>query len=74
MPTPQTVAEFANACRTLTNDQIYELFENEIDDLLKQQLYDLFHFHLHDAGHGEPVRDTLRTLGKMFDVQPLIEY
>jgi hypothetical protein len=70
MKTPQTVVEFADACRGLSNDGIYDMFEFEIADELRDEI-------LLAAGPldvPEPVRTAFNAIGKHYDIDSLIAY
>jgi hypothetical protein len=64
----QTINEFAEACKTLDSDGIYELFEYCIPQILRDMIYAM-------AGDcAEPARASLNKLGYMFGVESLINY
>lgn len=65
----QTVAEFAAACKHLTSDEIYDLFECEISDALRNEIISLAF-----VESSEPVREALNYIGRMYNVQSLADY
>lgn len=64
-----TVEEFVEACKSLDNNEIYELFETDISQELRDKIYS---FARDDS--SEPCRDALNTLGTKYNVQSLIDY
>jgi hypothetical protein len=64
-----TVADFAVACKQLTHEEIYELFEFDIS----QQLRDLIYMRAEDDT-PEPVRSALNNIGYSFNVNSLKTY
>ena len=60
---------FASACAHLTHEQIYKLFEAGISKELRNEI-------LKTVGEDsvEPVRDALRNIGEMYNIQNLINY
>ena len=79
--TPRTVQAFVQTCATLSNDEIYELFENEISEDLRSELYSYSRPYTNDpelnaAGTHtfEPCRDAMITLGQKYNIQNLIDY
>jgi len=69
MSQPTTIAQFAEACKTLTSDEVFEFFEFEISDALRDEIYSMSRTSSH-----EPCRDALEQIGKQFNVQSLIDY
>ena len=65
----QTVAQFAAVCQNLSSDGIYELFENEISEILRDRILG---WSLSDS--AEPVRDALNRIGRMTGVESLEKY
>ena len=65
----KTVAEFAAACKHLTSDEIYNLFECDIADALRDEIISLAF-----VESNEPVREALNYIGRMYCVQTLAEY
>lgn len=65
----KTIAEFAAACKHLTSDEIYVLFEDEISQELRDEIY-LWS----DDDSDEPCRNALNKLGMYFSVQTLAKY
>lgn len=81
MTTPTTVKAFVEACKTLDNETIYELFENTISQELRDELYshgrpyaETVEQNLAGTHTFEPCRDAMITLGKKYNVQSLIDY
>ena len=66
----KTVAEFAEACKTLVNDEVYELFESGISEQLREQIYYVYE----DLETPEPTRSALNAIGLKYSVQSLIDY
>ena len=64
-----TVAAFAAACMTLDNDEIYELFEDDISQNLRDQIYAYS-----ETSSAEPARSALNKIGFIFNVQSLVNY
>jgi hypothetical protein len=71
MTTPNTIAEFAEACKTLDNFDIYMMFEEYISDDLRNEIYALAR---PEEECNEVVRDALITIGMQYNVQSLIDY
>jgi hypothetical protein len=65
----QTVAEFAEACKHLEHEEIYELFEDDISQELRDMIYAYS-----EANCNEPCRNALNRIGRIFSVQTLAEY
>jgi len=65
----QSIEQFVFACRGLSRDQIYDLFEYQIADELRDRI-----FHLAPAMHPEPVRFAMNLLGREWDVESLRNY
>jgi hypothetical protein len=65
---PTTIEEFAEACRDLDDDDIYELFEFKISPELRDQFYKI------DPDSPEPVRAAMVSIGKKYGVPSLINY
>jgi hypothetical protein len=65
----KTIADFAEACKTLESDEIYNLFEFDIRDELRSEIISQA---AHDA--EEPVRSALENIGLQYSVQSLIDY
>lgn len=64
-----SLRQFADACKNLSNNDIYELYENEITDELKQEIDYTFW-----SISPEPCRAALRQLGERYSVRSLCEY
>lgn len=65
----KTIAEFAEACKTLDCDAIYTLFEDRISDDLRDAIYDVA-----ETNSDEPARDALNAIGLQYNVESLINY
>ena len=65
----KTVAEFAAACETLSSDEIYELFEDDISQELRDRIYSFS-----EIDTPEPVRSALNGIGIIYHVQSLKDY
>jgi len=66
----RTVQEFAEACRNLSSEEVYELFEDNITPELRDEIYDTYS----DVDCLEPTRQALNAIGANFAVGSLIEY
>ena len=66
----RTVHQFAEACRYLGGDDIYELFEDEISDDLRCEIY----ARCEDTNTTEPARAAFIAIGTQYNVQSLIEW
>ena len=64
-----TVADFAAACKHLTHDEIYVLFEDDISEELRNEIISLAF-----VESNEPVREALNYIGRMYNVQTLADY
>ena len=65
----KTVAEFAAACKHLTHEEIYEMFEDDISQELRDAIYAYS-----EKDCNEPARDALNRLGRIHSVQTLADY
>jgi hypothetical protein len=63
------VADFAVACKHLTSDEIYNLFEYDISDALRNEIISRA-----AVDSNEPVREALNNIGRTFSVQSLADY
>ena len=69
MTYPTTIAQFADACKGLTHDEIYCLFEDCISDELRDEIY------LTVADDcAEPFREACIAIGAQYNVQSLTDY
>ncbi len=66
---PTTIAEFAEACKDLSNEEIYCLFEEDISQDLRDSIYCYS-----SIGCNEPCRDALIKIGTQYSIQSLIDY
>ena len=64
-----TVEDFAVACKHLTHDEIYEMFEDDISQELRDAIYAYS-----EANCNEPCRNALNRIGRIFSVQTLATY
>lgn len=64
-----TVEQFAQTCATLTNDDIYDLFENKLSDDVRTEISTYS-----DVDTPEPFRSACYNIGVKFNVQSLIDY
>jgi hypothetical protein len=65
----KTIAEFAEACENKTQEEIYELFEDDISQELRDQIYSFS-----EIDTPEPVRSALNGIGILYNVQSLKDY
>jgi hypothetical protein len=63
------VAEFAEACENKTQEEIYELFEDDISQELRDRIYSFS-----EVDTPEPVRSALNGVGILYNVQSLKDY
>lgn len=61
--------EFAQACEGMSNEDIYELFEEIISDKLRSKIYRKFW-----SFSPEPCRAAMIQLGARYCVQELLDY
>jgi len=61
---------FLEACKNKNNDEIYEIFEYEIDD----NTYIHVMSHIDNDEDPEPVRNALNVLGEKHGIQSLVDY
>ena len=69
MTLPTTIAQFAEACKSLDNEAIYELFEDEITQDLRDEIYLTY-----STEENEPMREAMYKIGLQYSVQSLIDY
>ena len=65
-----TVAEFAAACKQLTANEIYTLFEDRISDDLRDAIY----ARCEDPNTNEPARAAFFAIGTQYNVESLITW
>lgn len=65
----QTVQDFALACKHLTSDEIYDLFESGISQELRDTIYAES-----EINSAEPCRSALNQIGMRYSVQTLADY
>ena len=61
---------FLEACKNKNNDEIYEIFEYEIDE----NVYVHVMSHVDNDEDPEPVRNALNVLGQKHGIQSLVDY
>jgi hypothetical protein len=66
-----TLQQFLDRARTATADQIYEMFEHQCDDALRVEIYD---YCPETEFEREPMRASMFALGKLHNIQSLIDY
>jgi len=66
----QTIQQFAIACVSLTNEEIYELFEDSISQDLRDSIYNTYS----DETAIEPMRQAMNRIGQLFKVDSLANY
>ncbi len=69
MPIPTTVAAFATDCTSLSNEEIYMLFEDNISQELRDEIYLTY-----STDSSEPVREALNKIGVQYNVLSLINF
>lgn len=67
---PTTIALFAEACKSLDNDAIYDLFECDITQELRDEIYLAYS----TETDSEPMREAMCKIGMLYNVQSLIDY
>jgi hypothetical protein len=65
----KTIAQFAEACKNKTQEEIYELFEDDISQELRDRIYSFS-----EVDTPEPVRSALNGVGILYNVQSLKDY
>lgn len=65
---PPTIADFAARAGNMTNDEIYEYLESNLE--LRDSIMDMFA----SVSSTEPVREALNALGDATNVQSLMDY
>jgi hypothetical protein len=63
------LATFAEACKKLSSDEIYTLYEDKLEKHLRLEIINLA-----DTASPEPVRAALNTIGRHYKVDSLINY
>ncbi len=66
---PKTIWEFAQTARNMSNEDIYILFEDDIDKELQASIYGMA-----DPSSPEPCRAAMEAIGYAYDIQSLINY
>jgi len=72
MSIPQTIPQFADACRKLegNSEAIYELFEDTISQELRDEIYNKYS----DDDVSEPMRQAMNHIGREYAVLALVDY
>jgi len=65
-----SIAQFAEACKQLDSNAIYELFEFELSEDMRSRIYAI----ADDTEAFEPVRLAMQLIGAQYDVQSLKDY
>lgn len=65
-----TISQFAEACRNLSSEAIYELFEFNLTEEMRDMIYAV----ADNPDASEPVREAMYEIGKLHNVQSLIDY
>ena len=66
-----SIHQFAQACQNLSNDDVYDLFEDGITQELRDEIYLTFWT---KPDNPEPARSALRQMGYRYSVQSLMDY
>jgi len=65
-----SVQQFAEACKHLDSDEIYELFEFDLSEEMRNEIYAI----ADDKDAFEPVRLAMHTIGLQYNVESLLNY
>ena len=65
-----TLIEFVDACKTLDNEGIYELFDKGVSELLRDHILTSYA----EPDCNEPTRSALNYVGLRYNVQSLKDY
>lgn len=68
-----SIAQFAEACKTLDSDEIYELFEFNLSEEMRNAIYEIAD-DADDVAVLEPARLAFNAIGLMYGVESLINY
>ena len=65
-----TVAQFAEACKQLDSEGIYQLFEFDLSETVREAVYAV----ADNPDAAEPAREAFNAIGLQFNVQSLADY
>jgi len=65
-----SIAQFAEACKQLDSNAIYELFEFDLSEDMRDKIYAV----ADDKDAFEPVRLALHLIGKQYNIESLLNY
>jgi hypothetical protein len=65
-----TVQQFAEACKTLDSNAIYELFEFDLGEEMRDKIYAI----ADDINASEPARLAFNLIGVQYNVESLKNY
>jgi hypothetical protein len=65
-----TLQQFAEACKSLNSEAIYELFEFDISDAMREKIYNVSSF----SDTSEPARLAFNLIGSQYNVESLQNY
>jgi hypothetical protein len=65
-----SVQQFAEACKSLDSNAIYELFEFELSEDMRSKIYAI----ADNSDAFEPVRLAMHTIGLQYNVESLQNY
>lgn len=65
-----TVQQFAEACKTLDSNAIYELFEFDLSEEVRDMIYAI----ADDTDAYEPARLAFNKIGLQYNVESLLNY
>jgi hypothetical protein len=65
-----TVQQFAEACKSLSSQEIYELFEFQLSEEVRDAIYAI----ADDADAAEPARLAFNKIGVQYDCEALRNY
>lgn len=65
-----TVQQFAEACKSLDSNEIYELFEFDLSEDLRDKIYAI----ADDINAQEPARLAFNLIGAQYNVESLRNY
>jgi len=65
-----TVAQFAEACKQLDSEEIYQLFEFDLSEDVRDAIYAI----ADNPNAAEPAREAFNAIGLQFNVKSLVDY
>ena len=65
-----SIEQFAEVCKSLDSNAIYELFEFELSEEMREKIYAI----ADDKDSFEPVRLAMYTIGLQYNVESLLNY